>query len=55
MALQRRPQDKDIAQEFILDSDTHTSEDEDISPPWSDSANKGEDRTDAGYMQWTQS
>jgi hypothetical protein len=51
MALKRRLQDKDIAQELILesDSDTHISE-YDISPPQSDSY---EDRTDTGCTDWT--
>jgi hypothetical protein len=35
MALKRKLQDKDTAQEVILDSDSdaYTTEDEDISPP----------------------
>jgi hypothetical protein len=51
MALKRRLQDKDIAQELILESDfdTHISED-DISPPQSDS---DEDRTDTECRDWT--
>jgi hypothetical protein len=51
MALKRRLQDEDIAQELILesDSDAHISED-DISPPQSDS---DEDRTDTGCRDWT--
>jgi hypothetical protein len=42
MALKRRLQDKHIAQELILDSDTHISED-DISPQ-SDSDTEEDDR-----------
>jgi hypothetical protein len=43
-----------LAQELILniDSDTHTSEDEDNSPPQGDSEIKGEERTQTGYTQW---
>lgn len=36
---------KDTAQELISDSDAHTSEDENISTPQSESDNKGKDRT----------
>jgi hypothetical protein len=44
MALKRRLQNKDIAQELILDSDSdaHTSKNEDISPPQSDSDIEGQ-------------
>jgi hypothetical protein len=49
IALKRRLQDEDIAQELILESDAHISED-DISPPHSDS---DEDRTDIGCRDWT--
>jgi hypothetical protein len=53
MALKRRLQDEDIAQELILESDSgaHISED-DISPPQSDSDTE-EDRTDTGCRDWT--
>jgi hypothetical protein len=51
MALKRRLQDEDIAQELILesDSDAYISEN-DISPPQSDS---DEDRRDTGCRDWT--
>jgi hypothetical protein len=51
MALKRRLQAEDSAQELILesDSDAHTSE-VDISPPQSDS---DEDRKDTGCRDWT--
>jgi hypothetical protein len=54
MALKRRLQDKDIAQEVILesDSDIHISED-DISPPQSDNDTVENDRTDTGCRDWT--
>jgi hypothetical protein len=53
MALKRKVQDEDIAQELILesDSDAHISED-DISPPQSDSDTE-EDTTDTGCRDWT--
>jgi hypothetical protein len=54
MALNRRLQDKDIAQELILDTDSeaHISED-DISPPQSDSDTEEHDRTNTGCRDWT--
>jgi hypothetical protein len=56
IASERRLKDEDIAQELILDSgsDAHTNEDE-ISPPQSHSDNKGDDRTETGCTQWTDS
>jgi hypothetical protein len=53
MGLKRRLQDKDIAQELILDSvsDAHISED-DISPQ-SDSDTEDNDRKDTGCRDWT--
>jgi hypothetical protein len=43
MALKRRFQDEDIAQKLISDSDSdaHTSDGEDNSPPQSESDNEG--------------
>jgi hypothetical protein len=54
MALKRRLQDDDIAQELILesDSDAHIAEDE-ISPPQSDNDTEEDDRTDTGCRDWT--
>jgi hypothetical protein len=43
MALKRRLQDKDIAQEMISDIDSK----DDISPPQSDSDTEDDNRTDA--------
>jgi hypothetical protein len=54
-ASKRRLQDKDMAQELILDFDAHRSEDEDISPPQSDSDNEEDDRTETGRALWPDS
>jgi hypothetical protein len=53
VALKRRLQDEDIAQELILesDSDAHLSED-DISPLQSESDTE-EDKTDTECRDWT--
>jgi hypothetical protein len=47
---------KNITQELILDSnsDAHTSEDKDISPPQIKRV-KGEDKTETHYTGWTNS
>jgi hypothetical protein len=54
MASKRKFQNEDRAQELILDSasDTHTSEDKDISPPQSGSDNKKDDRSKTGCTEW---
>jgi hypothetical protein len=53
LALKRTFQVGDIAQELILDSDAHTSENDDIFPPQSDSDYNGDDRTETGCTEWT--
>jgi hypothetical protein len=54
MALKRRLQNEEIAQELILDTDSeaHISED-DVSPPQSGSDTQEDVRTGTGCRDWT--